>query len=596
MKPIYIFLLMAFSIGMFSCGKEFLDKAPLNQLTSDSYFKQDNDFALYTDGFYSAMTVQPSPAIWFDYRSDLVGQWQAKSGNRSYADLHNGNMTASTSSPGIYWDYGPIRNAYTLLNNIDNVELSANNKNLYLGTTYYLLAYRYFVMFRAYESVPIVKSVLEIKDADVGSSPKEEVFAEALGFVNKAIEALPSLGPNERVRGRLTKLVAMTLKTEMLLYTASYYNESIAGATWKDAAAAATAALAEADNKAYGLSNDFNSLFIADKQSGTEPQKEIIFEYVRLKDVALNSFSYYNFGPHKNNIGWGDFPLTQECVDMFDCTDGKPIGKSAVYDPAKPFNNRDPRFTLTTLYPGRITAFADGNQWIVNTLSEFEYDNDGNKTAVVNNDYMKTLGSSIDRSPSGYINIKYWDRYNGRNGGHASFINYRYGELLLMYAEAMNEAYGPSAEVYDALTMLRTRPTVDLPAVSAAEYPTQATLREFIRKERVCELVCEGKRYWDLKRWHLLDTRLNMSHYSMHIAKTFDANGNATSYMDKLWIGTSLSDPAKGEYFDIPNGANGGELMHTSIFPGAKYYVWPIPENAINRSTTGALKQNPLWQ
>src|SRR5690606_30111359 len=182
----------------------------------------------------------------------------------------DGNMSAASSSPGIYWSYAPIRNAYILLDNIDNIELSEEKRNLYLGTTYYLLAYRYFMMFRAYESVPIVRGVLEVKDADVGSSPKEEVFAEALNFANKAVEALPSLGPTERVRGRLTKLTAMMLKTELLLYTASYYNGSMSGATWIDAANAATAALAEADNKGYGLANDFNSLFIADEQAGAD--------------------------------------------------------------------------------------------------------------------------------------------------------------------------------------------------------------------------------------------------------------------------------------------------------------------------------------
>lgn len=595
MKPIYIVILITFSIGMFSCGKDFLDRSPLNQSSADTYFKEENDFALYTDGFYSSLTVQPSPAIWFDYRSDLVGQWPTKSGYRSYPDLHDGNMSPSTSSPGMYWSYGPIRSAYILLDNIDNIELSEEKRDLYLGTTYYLLAFRYFSMFRAYESVPIVRSVLEAKDADVGSSPKEEVFAEALGFVDKAIEALPSLGPTERVRGRLTKLVAMMLKTEMLLYTASYYNGSMSGATWIDAANAATAALAEADNKGYGLANDFNSLFIADEQAGADPQKEIIFEYVRLKEVAVNAFSSSQFGPHRP--GGGDLALTQECVDMFDCSDGKSIGKSAVYDPENPFDNRDPRFALTTVYPGRIITYADGDQWIVNTLSEYEYDIDGNPTTAENTAYLKTLASSIDRSPSGYMSIKYWDRYRrGADGSFTSFINYRYGELLLMYAEAMNEAYGPSTDVYDALTGLRARPTVGMPAITSADYPTQDVLREFIRKERVCELVCEGKRYWDLKRWHLFETRLNMSHYSMHIAKTFDADGSPTSYLDKLWVRTSLSDPLKGEYFDIPNGANGGELMHTSIFPGPKYYVWPIPESAINRSTTGALKQNPVWE
>ncbi|MDR1456105.1 MAG: RagB/SusD family nutrient uptake outer membrane protein [Tannerella sp.] len=587
-------LAIAAMTGMTSC-EDYLTKLPENNLSVDSYFKSDGDFKLYADGLYSSFTDQAT-SIWFDFRSDLFGVWSSKSGNRSYAELHNGAMTASSGAAGLYWNWSSIRNAYTLLDNIDNIELSAENKNLYMGTAYYLLAYRYFVMFRAYESVPIVRKVLDIAESDIPSSPKEEVFAEALSHINRAIELLPSLGPAERERGRLTKLVALTLKTELLLYTAGYYEETLSGARYSDAATAAQAMLAEARSKGYGLSSDYNSLFIADRQAEAEPQKEIVYEWVRLKDVATTSFCYYNFGPHVpySTLGWGDFSPTQECVDMYECTDGLPISKSQLYDPEKPFDSRDPRFGLTTIYPGRICTAQDGSQWVGNTLSEFHYDNDGNKTIVQNVNYIKTLLSSIDRSPTGYINIKYWDRYTGSGGGYTSYINYRFGELLLMYAEAMNEASGASDEVRNALTELRAR--VGMPAVTAATNPTTESLRTLIRNERVVELLCEGKRYWDLKRWRLLEERLNnFQQYSISIAKTFNPDGTPASWLEELTVPVSL-DGSKTETFEIPNGANGGELVNTTAFPGGRYWVWPIPESAINASPTKALQQHPLWK
>jgi hypothetical protein len=579
---------------MTSC-EDFLTKIPQNNLSVDSYFKSDGDFKLYADGMYTSFTDQAT-SIWFDFRSDLIGVWPSKSGNRSYADLHNGAMSPSSASPGMYWNWSSIRSAYVLLENIDNIELAAANKNLYMGTAYYLLAYRYFVMFRAYESVPIVRKVLEIAEADMPSSPKEEVFAEALSHINRAIELLPSLGPTERERGRLTKLVALTLKTDMLLYTAGYYGEAISGAGYSDAAAAAQAMLAEARNRGYGLSNDYNSLFVADRQAEAEAQKEIVYEWVRLIDVATASFSNSVFAPHTpySSRGWGDLSQTQECVDMYECTDGLPIGKSQLYDPAKPFDNRDPRFELTTLYPGRICTAEDGSQWVANTLSEFHYDNDGNKTTIDNQNYLKTLTSTIDRSPTGYFSIKYWDRYTGTGGAYTSYINYRFGELLLLYAEAMNEAYGASNEVRNALTELRAR--VGMPAVTATTNPTTESLRALIRNERVVELLCEGKRYWDLKRWRLLEERLNnRQQYSIAIAETFNPDGTPASYLDRLTVPVSL-DGTKTEVFEIPNGVNGGEPVNTTIFPGGKFWVWPIPESAINASSTKALKQHPLWE
>jgi hypothetical protein len=514
-----------------------------------------------------------------------------KSSNLPFMDLTNGTQSPTARSASSYWNWSSIRNAYILLDNIDNIELDANNKNLYMGTTYYLLAYRYFVMFRTYENVPIVRKVLTVEESDVPSSPKEEVFAEALSHINKAIELLPSLGPGERERGRLTKLVALMLKTELLLYTAGYYNETINGAKFSDAATAAQAALAEAKSKEYGLSSDYNSLFIADLQAEAEPQKEIILEWVRLKDIATGGLSSPPNKPYGN--GNGLFSLTQECVDMYECTDGLPVNKSKVYNPEKPFDNRDPRFSLTTLYPGAVCAWNDGKQFRFNTLSRYVYDDDGNRTTVENYNYLKSEMETLYRSPTGYINIKYWDRYQGSGGGHTSMINYRYGELLLWYAEAMNEAYGASDDVRNALTQLRAR--VGMPAVTATTNPTTESLRELIRNERVVELFGEGKRYWDLKRWRLFEKRLNMEQRSMHIARTFNPDGTAASYMDKLTVPVSL-DGSKTEEFEIPNGANGGELIATTIFPGGKYWVFPIPESALFASKTNALKQHPLWE
>jgi tetratricopeptide (TPR) repeat protein len=606
MKVYKIFITLSVIIAMTcitSC-EDSLEKLPLNNLSVDSYFTSDGDFKLYTDGFYPAFTDQPGAwtssgtnnSILLDFRSDLVSTWPAKSGNRSLAELDNGTMMPSSGAASLFWNWSAIRSAYILFDNIDRVELNAENKNLYMGTAYYLLANRYFMMFRAYESVPIVRKVLDVSEADVPSSPKEEVFAEALNHINKAIELLPSLGPGERERGRLTRLVAMTLKAELLLYTAGYYREAMPGAKFSDAATAAQAAIAEAKNKGYGLCSDYNSLFIADEQAGVEPQKEIIYEWVRLKEVATADFGYWQFGPHQADAGgWGDFSLSQECVDMFECTDGLPVGKSSLYNSEKPFENRDPRFGLTTIYPGRICTFQDGSQWVANTLSEFVYDNDGNQTDVANIDYLKSTLVQIDRSPSGYINIKYWDRYKSNlPRGHTSFINYRYGGLLLMYAEALNEAGGSLDDVRNVLTEIRAR--VGMPAVTATTHPTAEALRTLIRNERVVELICEGGRYWDLKRWHLLEERLhNRSHYSMHIAKTFNPDGTAATYMEKLTLPISL-DGTKTAEFEIPNGANGGEFITTSYFPGGKFWVWPIPESAINASTTKALKQNPLWE
>lgn len=583
MKTLKYSLVALATVCLTACDN-YLEKLPLDSVTDATFFKTESDIKQFTDGFYKSMVPDYTTTTIFDFRSDLVGQNMARSGNAGYSEIQFGTMTSASKITEYYWDYAPIRNAYILLGKIDDVEMTEDARKLYLGTTNYLLAYRYFMMFRAYENVPIVREVLEVENSDIPASPKEEVFNEALTQINKAIENLPSLGPTERERGRLTKLVALTLKADLLLYTACRYQGTMTGATFKDAADATSAALKEADERGYGLAENYMHLFYSKYQADSDPQREIILEYVRLKDIATDSFCH-GFGPRYEDAGYGSYSSSQEFIDMYLCTDGKPINKSPLYDPSHPFKNRDPRLKLTTLYPGNVCSFEDGRTWVSNTL-----DPDEN-----NYDYMLSTYNQIDRSPSGYINIKYWDHQRKSDPSYASFIVYRYGELLLMYAEAMNEAYGPSAEVYNALSKLRGRTGIDMPPVTKEDYPTKESVRSFIRNERAVELFGEGKRYWDIIRWGAGEELMNKSFYSMHISK-FNKDGSFAGYMDKIYVRTDVDDETKEELFEIPDGAKGGILMHTGIFNDKKFYVWPIPQSAINKSFSGALKQHPLWE
>jgi len=89
--------------------------------------------------------------------------------------------------------------------------------------------------------------------------------------------------------------------------------------------------------------------------------------------------------------------------------------------------------------------------------------------------------------------------------GFPSVINWRllrYADVLLMYAEAENEANGPSPAVFDALNEVRQR--VNMPTITGLG---QDALREAIRNERVLELSLEGTRYYDLLRWGLIPER-----------------------------------------------------------------------------------------
>ena len=90
------------------------------------------------------------------------------------------------------------------------------------------------------------------------------------------------------------------------------------------------------------------------------------------------------------------------------------------------------------------------------------------------------------------------------------WIIFRYGEILLNYAEAMNEAYGPEVNGTGPLSNLTARDAVDYirsrPGVEMPDFPTGMTQSDFrtkLQRERMVELAFEDHRFWDIRRWKI---------------------------------------------------------------------------------------------
>jgi hypothetical protein len=126
---------------------------------------------------------------------------------------------------------------------------------------------------------------------------------------------------------------------------------------------------------------------------------------------------------------------------------------------------------------------------------------------------FNSAGKEIDfayngQSASGYNPVKYgnWDAlpcdYSTKS--EQDWILLRYADVLLMYAEAKNEASGPDASVYKAINDIRARPGINMPALPAGL--TKDQMRERIRQERRVELALEGLRWSDIKRWKTAET------------------------------------------------------------------------------------------
>jgi len=252
---------------------------------------------------------------------------------------------------------------------------------------------------------------------------------------------------------------------------------------------------------------------------------------------------------------------TAELVAAYESKNGYyPYTRDPAYVATDPFNNRDPRLRQSILCPGDIFAYP---QFPTNN----QYDPFNNAGDRIGGD----LGTK-----SGFSWAKNVDHYDYVRSGTNNWKSFRYGEVLLNFAEAQNETGGPSADVIAALDLIRTRaqmPSVANTFTLNGWVLDQTTLRTFIRHERRIELAGEGLRYFDVLRWKIGDQVMQGAIY------TVDATAGITA------IST-----ANGRINKYPK-----SVIETRYFNNAKFYVWPIPQTAVDASK-GVLTQNPLWK
>ena len=190
---------------------------------------------------------------------------------------------------------------------------------------------------------------------------------------------------------------------------------------------------------------------------------------------------------------------SQNLVDAFPMTNGYPISNAnSNYNPSNPYAGRDPRLAAYIIYNG---SKAGVSNTIIYTGSTSRTDDGLNvkETSTRTGFYMKKrLRMDVNRNPSA---ISGKIHYNPR---------IRYTEMFLDYAEAANEAWGPtgtnthSYSAYDVIKAIRKRAGIGLTNGDAYLESCKGSkdmMRTLIRNERRLELCFEGFRFWDLRRW-----------------------------------------------------------------------------------------------
>lgn len=518
MKRNYItwILLAGCTLIIFSC-KRTIESWPLERETREFVFDNQDSLGVYAGAFLSNIYSQlPNGYARFGTRPGfemLAAITDDAVASDVKSDLYTvavGGITP-TYNPDDNWVamYAAIRQASLFINNIDVVPLQYQpDRHYWKAEARFLRAFFYFQLIQRYGGVPLMgDSVRGVSD---NVQIPRSSYAECVNYIISECDAIKDslrLDPVDETNwGRAGRGAAMALKSRVLLYAASPLNNPDNDLSlWKKAADAAEDVM---NLKTFALESDFISLFL------TRPNSEVIFSR--------------NNGPGDGEIEVSNIPVgyegevtaafgrsspTQELVDAFAMNNGLPITDPASgYDPENPYLNRDSRFYATIFY--------NGAQWLGRPVETFEGG-------------LDKPNSTLIQTATGYYCRKFMAKSEGPRSStnHVSdFIYFRYAEILLNYAEALNEYSGPSAEIYQQLIALRQRAGIQPgPDNLYGLKPgmNQEEMRDVIRNERRVELAFEEHRFWDIRRWKIAEKVYNGSLHGVKIT-VYQGTGRLT--------------------------------------------------------------------
>ena len=525
-KIINFFCLLLATVMVTSC--DYLDEKPLNYLQPEERFQEEAQMELAVHECYSYLNngYNNVGGSFFDAATnDAVYRIEVSTVNK----LARAQYTAG--DPGLdIWDrcYSGISQSFLVEENlhymnipkgssVSDPEAYFESKRKEFGSEAKMVrAYLYFELLRMYGGVPLVKSRLPLgtKLTDVTRATFAEVVNYIVQLCNEAAEDHPSI--INTTPGRWGKGAAKAIKAKTLAYAASdLYHvgvESALNGYMQDNRLTARLSAAEALDDfmkytEFDLANTYDMFFMA--PNNAQFKKEYI---VYKGEPQRNDIEGFLFTPSTGGNG-GVYP-TQEFVDAFDNADGTIYFPSVTADGSQ-YTGRDPRLDKIVIYNG---AKVRGSTTI-NTYTGTDETLDG--FSVVHQKSTRTGYYLRKFANYGTVN------FDNANPGVTYHINpiIRYADILLLYAEVMNELYGPddadkfNITALEAINKVRARGGITTPLPADI---SQNELRSRIVNERRIELCFEEQRYFDLKRWKIGINELNSPVHGTKITREGD--------------------------------------------------------------------------
>ncbi|MCK3685597.1 RagB/SusD family nutrient uptake outer membrane protein [Maribellus sp. YY47] len=634
----------------FTSCNDYLDRAPLSDVTPNDYLWSEADLAAYTINQYNF----PSHGGW-------------NSGTFA-TDNHTDNQVTSSYSniwvPGEWrvpqsggeWDFTKIRQCNYFLETVlprreaGGISGSTENVAHYIGEVYFLRAYEYFNKVQSLGDFPIITNTLndnmeELIEASV-RKPRNEVAHFILDDLDTAIELLKTTPPNGK--NRISKYAAYLLKSRVALHEATWlkYHKGTAlvpgGPGWPGDPSTVsgfnidveinfflTEAMAAAEEVADAISlenntkddgynsssNPYAQMFSSSNMEGFD---EVLMWRAYDPSLGINHNVNHYLNQNGANTGY-----SREFVDNFVMANGLPI-----YDGASGYAGDD---SLQIVKIGRDNRL----QLFMKVPGELRYTDKTNADGTpILEGYPDILGITETRYVTGYAlkkGFSYLAKESEGSAGSIGSIIFRAAEAYLNYIEASylkEGAINSKADQYwkaireragvESNYNLTVNATVmseeaknDFAAYSAGELLSDPVLYN-IRRERRRELMAEGLRMFDLKRWRALD-QLESNPHIMEGFKIwgpmqnwyFDAEEGESRLVEPGTAGktANISSSAASEYMR-PYGVNvdNSNLVLNGYRWTEAHYLTPIAiqhfiitASTPTDLTSSVIYQNPGW-
>ncbi len=593
--------------------------------TCYSYLPKNGD-AVYNIGMLAGdeTWIPPQDASFNSYAFDIARNLQRVT--NPYMDAWEGRYQGG--GPGDnYQMFDGIRHCNTFIENLEDESLVPDitqvERQRWISEAKFLKAYYHYYLMRMYGPIPIMKENIPL-DADndliqVSREPIDSSVDYLVELIDESIQALPpQIVDLQNELGRITRPIALGIKAELLLMAASplfngntdmvnfigkdgtaYFNQTFDPAKWERAAIAIKEAIDIAEANGHEIFykadisfdiEDITKTKLDIRQAVTERwNSEIIwanpnsrtYELQRLCMMPLDDPSI-----HHNRARKAMSP-TLESAQMFYTKNGVPIEedttldysdilqlRTAGSDPEESLNikegyttsilnfDREPRFYASLGFDGAVfykfDSGSDDTRWFIEGK------------------YQDIAGSSdaFDFNVTGYY-IKKLVNWEQTFGGGTMYKEYawpelRLSDLYLMYAEALNEFSGPTAEVLQYVDDIRARAGLSDVATSwqafssnPTKYTTKEGMREIIHRERNIELAFEGKNFWDIRRWK-----------------------EAARDFNEPIKGWNVFGITEADYYQI-------RTLFQQRFVAPRDYFWPLNENTLIQNPN--LVQAPGW-